>query len=74
MSREQLAALVAAVTLIGVIFAAGQRMGTLTAEVGQQRIQIATMSDKLDALTLDVAGTRVEVMRLLTSHVEPRPR
>ena len=74
MTKEGLAALVSVMALIGVIFAAGQRMGSQATEIANQRIQIEKLSAKIDALTNDFNGSRLEVMRLLADHLETRRR
>ena len=77
MNKEGIAAIVSALALIGVIFGAGQRMGAQATEMENQRIQIEKLSEKIDALTNDFNGTRLEIMRLLGSHIDPparRPR
>ena len=74
MTREGIAAIVSVMALIGVIFGAGQRMGAQATEIANQRIQIEKLSDKIDALTNDFNGSRLEVMRLLSTHLESRTR
>jgi hypothetical protein len=61
------------VSLLGAVFAGGMQIGTLTERMEAQIKQIETMTEKLDALTDDFNGTRLEMMRLFASHTEPAP-
>ena len=77
MTKEQIGFAVSLValivTLIGVIFSAGQRIGVLTTTVENQAHQVEALSKKVDALTADFSGSRLEIMRLLASHLDATP-
>ena len=73
MSKELVAALALGFSLIASVFAGGIRIGTLTAQIETQGKQIDGMAGKLEALSLDVAGQRLEVMRILGAHLDPQP-
>ena len=72
MSKETIAILALTVTLA--IAAAGflVQTGRLVERVEGQTKQIDALTAKVDALTLDLNGTRLEMLRLMTSHTEPR--
>ena len=74
MSKELIAAVALGLSLIGAIFAGGTRIGTLTERIENQTKQIDDLDDKIDALSIDLNGTRLELMRLMTSHLEPSAR
>lgn len=56
-------------TLIAAVFGFGLRIGTLTERVETQSRQIEALGGKVDSLTVDFNGTRLEIMRLLGSHI-----
>ena len=65
MSKELLAIVGLTVSLIAAVFGFGMRIGTLTERVESQTKQLDGMMQKMDALTADFNGTRLEMMRLL---------
>lgn len=65
MSKELLAIVGLTVSLIAAVFGFGMRIGTLTERVESQTKQLDGMVNKMDALTADFNGTRLEMMRLL---------
>ena len=67
MSKEAIAIVALGLSLIAAVFGFGVRIGTLT-----ERIE--TQSKQIDALSADFNGTRVEILRLLGSHLERTDR
>ena len=57
-------------TLIAAVFGFGMRIGTLTERVETQSRQIESLGGKVDALNVDFNGTRLEIMRLVGSHLQ----
>ena len=72
MSKEAIAILALTVTLA--IAAAGflVQTGRLVERVDGLVKRFDDMAAKQDALALDLNGTRLEMLRLMTSHTEPR--
>ena len=72
MSKEAIAIVALTVTLA---LAAGGflvQTGRLVERVEGQTKQIDVLTTKVEALTLDLNGTRLEMLRLMASHTEPR--
>ena len=67
MSKEQLGLIVLLVGLFGTVLTAGIRIGSLTERIAAQTEQIKKLSDRVDALSSDWAGSRVEMMRILAT-------
>ena len=67
MTKELIASLVAMVALLGTLAGVTYSYGQLTERVEASRVQIAVLTSKVEALSLDLNGTRLEIMRLLTS-------
>ena len=74
MTKEAVAIIALGLSLIAAVFGFGVRIGTLTERIETQSKQLDQLGGKVDALVTDFNGTRLELMRLMTSHVEPRPR
>lgn len=68
MSKELWAILGSAVVVLATIITASMRIGALVNEVDHQRAEIAALSAKIDALTVDFNGTRLETMRILLNN------
>lgn len=67
MSKEIVAIIGLTLSLIAAVFGFGMRVGTLTERVESQTKQLDGMMNKMDALTVDFNGTRLEMMRLLAA-------
>ena len=68
-TKELITVAVSAIAIGGTIFAAGQRVGDLNRTIVMQGQQLASLTTKVDSLTLDLNGTRLELMRVLSSHL-----
>ena len=67
MTKEMLAVLGFVLTLVAAVFAFGLRIGTLTERVEAQTKQIELLSGRVESLSDDWAGSRVEMMRILAA-------
>ena len=72
MTKELIAVLALGLTLVSAIFAGGVRLGTLTERVSMQTKQIDKLTSTVEALSVDFNGTRLEIMQLMSSHIDPR--
>lgn len=59
-----------ALSLVGAVFAFGMRIGVLTERIDNQSHQLESVTKKLDSLSIDFAGTRGEMMRILESQLD----
>jgi len=75
MSKEVVAIVSLGLTLIAASAGFGMQIGRLTERVEAQRASIDGLTAQIKALNEDFNGTRLEMMRLLGSHIDsPQPR
>lgn len=70
MTKEVVAIVSLGLTLIAAAAGFGIQIGTLTERVDAQRKAIDGLTVEIKSLTTDFNGTRLEMMRLLGSHID----